>query len=108
MAKSIRAMGIGGIKCDQIISRHEGTINSELPDTKMISIHIGSNNAAKGISPEKNVNNVEYASNRVLQGNSKVKVAISAIFLQGSELTHNHLDISKTNLLLHELCYHQG
>ena len=35
-------------------------------------------------------------------------MAISAIFLQGSELAQNNRNISKTNLLLRELCYDQS
>ena len=100
-------MGIGGIENDHIISRHRGTIDNELPETKKVIIRIGSNDVAKGAPPERIVNNVESADNRVLQVNSKVKVAISAIFLQGTELAQNNLNISKTNLLLRDLCYHQ-
>ena len=94
------------MKSDQIISRHRATINSELPKTKKVIIPIGSNDFAKGIPPEKIANNVESAGNRVLQTNSKVKVAVSAIFLQGSELAQNNLNTSKTNLLLCELLDH--
>ena len=51
------------------------------------------------------VNSIQF---RVVQVKSKVKVAISAIFLQGSELAQNNLNISKANLLICDLCYHQN
>ena len=51
---------------------------------------------------------MESARSRMSQVNSKVKVAMSVIFLQGSKLAQNNLKISKTNLLLCELSYHRG
>ena len=45
---------------------------------------------------------------KVVKVNLKVKVAISAIFFQGSELAQNNLDIPKANLLICDLCYHQN
>ena len=108
LGKSIKATGIGGLRSDQLISKHRGTINSELPETKKIIIHIGSNDVAKGVCLEKITSNVEFAGKKVQQTNSKVEVTISANFLQGSDLAQNNLNISKANLLLRELCYHQG
>ena len=51
---------------------------------------------------------MDSASKRVVQVHLKVKVATSAIFLQGSKQAQNKLNISKTNLFLRELCYHQS
>ena len=104
--KSIKAVGIGGLESAQVNSRHRGTINSKLIDTNKVITHIGSNDDAKGVPPEKVVNILESAGNRVVQVNSKVKVAILAIFLQVSELAQNKLTISKTNLVFSEFCYH--
>ena len=108
LGKSIIAKGIGRLRSDQLISKHRGTINSELPENKTIIIHIGSNDIAKGVCPEKIASNVEFSLKKVQQTNSKFEVTISTIFLQGSDLAQNNLNISKTNLLLRELCYHQG
>ena len=41
LGKSIKAVRIGGLKSDQVISRHRGTINSDLPETYKVIIHIG-------------------------------------------------------------------
>ena len=91
---SIKAVGIGGSKSDQVISRHRGTINSELPEIYKVIIHIGSNYVAMEVPPGKIDNNVESAGKRVIQVSSKVKVAISATLLQGSELAQYNLNIS--------------
>ena len=97
VGKSIKAVGIEGLRSDQIIPRHKGTINNEPPETNKVIIYIASNDVAKGVPPEKIVDNVESAGKRVVQVNSKVKVAISAIFLQGSELAENNLNILRRN-----------
>ena len=108
LGKSIKATGVGGLRSDQVISKHRGTINNELPETNKVIIHIGSNDVAKGVYPKKIASNVESAGKKLQQINPKVEVTTSAIFHQGNDLALNNLNVSKTNLLLRELCYHQG
>ena len=50
---SIVAKGIGGLRSNQIISRHKQTINNELTTTDEVIIHIGSNDVSKGSSERK-------------------------------------------------------
>ena len=47
LGNSIKEVEIGGIQSARAISRHRGTINSDLPETKKVIIHISCNDAAK-------------------------------------------------------------
>ena len=77
MGNPIKAAGIGGLKSDQVISRHRGTINNELTEANKLIVHVGSNDVANEVPPEKIANNVESAGIEVVLVNSKVKAVIN-------------------------------
>ena len=50
LPENISAKGQGGLRSNQILSRHKQTINSELLKSDEVIIHIGSNDVSKGSS----------------------------------------------------------
>ena len=87
----IVAKGIGGIKSDQLISRHKQTINSELQRFDEVIIHVGSNDISRGISTNKLIANVDMAGQRPQEMKHDVKITLSSIFLQGYDPPKNVL-----------------
>ena len=96
---SMVAKGIGGLRSNQIISRHKQTINSELTTTDEVVIHIGSNDVSKGIQQEKIVENVHSASKRLRDINPDMKISVSSVFLQGYD-THKNIRVIEINRAL--------
>jgi len=48
----ISARGLGGLRSNQIVSRHKQTINNELSKNDEVMIHMGSNDVSKGVKQE--------------------------------------------------------
>ena len=107
LAKSIAAKGIGGIKSDQIISRHKQTINSELQKFEEVIIHIGSNDISKGIPVKKIIDNVDTASQRLQEVKPCIKITLSSIFLQGYDPPKN-VNVVEANQALKRYCLTKG
>ena len=107
LAKSIAAKGIGGIKSDQIISRHKQTINSELPKFDEVIIHIGSNDISKGIPVKKIIDNVDTAGQRLQEVKPNIKITLSSIFLQGYDPPKN-VNVVEANQALKRYCLTKG
>ena len=100
---SIVAKNIGGLRSNQIISRHKQTINRELTTIDEVIIHIGSNDVSKGIQQEKIVEHVHSASKRLRDINPDIKISVSSVFLQGYD-TPKNIRVIEINRALKHLC----
>ena len=101
------AKGIGGLQSNQIISKHKGFINSDLPKVEEVIIHVGSNDISKNVKQDKVVNNISLACRRLREINPNIRIAVSSIFLQKYE-TPKNLHIVETNAALERLCLSNG
>ena len=99
--------GIGGIKSDQLISRHKRTINSELQKFDEVIIHVGSNDISKGSSINKLIANVDMAGQRLQEMKYDVKITLSSIFLQGYDPRKN-VNVVEANHALYHYCITKG
>ena len=101
------AKGIGGLHSNQLISKHKGIINSDLPKVEEVIIHVGSNDTSKNVEKDKVVNNISLACRRLREINPNVRIAVSSIFLQKYE-TPKNLHIVETNAALERFCFSNG
>ena len=93
------AKGIGGLRSEQLVSKHRGTINSELQKVDEIIVHIGSNDISKGMKKERVVDNIDKACRKFRDVNPNIEVSVSSIFLQKYD-TPKNLEIVETNAAL--------
>ena len=107
LGKWITAKGIGGIKSDQIISRHKQTINSELRKFDKVIIHIGGNDIYKGIPVEKIIDNVDSTGQRLQEVKPGIKITLSSVFLQGYDPPKN-ANVVEPNQALKRYCLTKG
>ena len=107
LAKQISANGIGGLRSNQIFSRHRQVINSELASCDEVIIHIGSNDIAKSIQQEKIVKNIDFTTKKLKDLNPDVKLTVSSIFLQGYETPRN-VKVIEVNQAIKRYCLTKG
>ena len=101
------AKGIGGLQSNQLISKHKGILNSDLPKVEEVIIHVGSNDISKNVKQDKVVNNISLACRRLREINPNIRIAVSSIFLQKYE-TPKNLHIVETNAALERFCFSNG
>ena len=101
------AKGIGGLQSNQLISKHKGIINSDLPKVEEVIIHVGSNDISINLEKDKMVNIISLACRRLREINPNVRIAVSSIFLQKYE-TPKNLHIVETNAALERFCFSNG
>ena len=99
LSNCILARGIGGLKSDQLVSKHRGTINSELEKTDEVIIHVGSNDISKGVKQDAVTNDIDRACGKLREINPNIEIAVSSNFLQKYDTTKN-LQIIETNAAL--------
>ena len=107
LSKQISANGIGGLRSNQILSRHKQVINSELASCDEVIIHIGSNDIAKGIQQDKIVKNIDFTAKKLKDLNPDVKLTVCSIFLQGYDTPRN-VKVIEVNQAIKRYCLTQG
>ena len=107
LSKQISANGIGGLRSNQILSRHKQVINSELASCDEVIIHIGSNDIAKGIQQDKIVKNIDFTTKKLKDLNPDVKLTVCSIFLQGYDTPRN-VKVIEVNQAIKRYCLTQG
>jgi len=80
---------MGGIKSDQLISRHRQTINGELQKFDEVIIHIGTKGHLKRDPYQKLIANVGMAGQTLQDIKHDVMITLSSIFLQGYDPPKN-------------------
>ena len=81
LSSCITAKGIDGLQSDHLISKHKGSINSNLPNVEDVIIHVGSNDISKGVKQGKVVDNIALACKRLREINPEVRILYIYILL---------------------------
>ena len=71
--------GIGGLRSEQLASKHRTAINDELQKVDEIIIHIGSNDISKGMNKERIADNVDKACKKLSEANPNIEISVSLI-----------------------------
>ena len=69
------ATGIGGLKSDQLISKHRGIINSHLDKVDEVILHVGSNDISKGVKQERIIESMDMVCAKPKEINPKISTA---------------------------------
>ena len=76
----IIAKGIGGVRSEQVISRHKKTINSEATSTDEVVIQIGSND--KNVPKQRIIDNIDSMGKKLKEINPDLRITMLSIFVQ--------------------------
>ena len=90
-----------------MVSKHRGTINSELEKTDEVIIHVESNDISKWVKRDAVTNNIGPACGKLREINQNIEIAVSSIFLQKYDTTKT-LQIIETNVALERYCLLNG
>ena len=107
LQNDIIAKGIGGLRSDQVISRHKQTINSEATSTDEVVIHIGSNDISKNVPQQRIIDNIDSMGKKLKEINPDLRITMSSIFVQTYNTTKN-INVVEANQAIKKYCLSKG
>ena len=100
------ACGIGGLKSNEVMRRHANTLKDNLPKSKEVILHVGSNDV-KAKSPQQILSNIDHVTKEIKEINPNASITISPTFLRKDDTTLNG-KIVEYNSLLKKFCRSHG
>ena len=98
---------MGGLRSDQVFSRHEQTINSEAISTDEVVIHIGSNDISKNVPQQRIIDNIDSLGKKLKEIYPDLRITMSSIFVQMYNTTKN-INVVEANLTIKRYCLCKG
>ena len=102
----VKACGIGGLKSNEVMRRHANTLKDNLPKSKEVILHVGSNDV-KAKSPQQILSNIDHVTKEIKEINPNASITISSTFLRKDDTTLN-CKIVESNSLLKKFCRSHG